>query len=72
MWYDKTNVVFYKDLHNNLPIYFEEMLSSLSFKKIDSIAFKSNSFDNINKKSAQYQKPKKPQEFFLSFTYEGA
>lgn len=63
---------FYKDLHNNLPIYFEEMLSSLSFKKIDSIAFKSNSFDNINKKSAQYQKPKKPQEFFLSFTYEGA
>lgn len=62
---------FYKELHNNLPLFFEEMLSELNFFKEDSIAFKSNSFNNINPKSAKYKKSKKPQEFYLSFKYNG-
>lgn len=58
---------FYKNLHNNLPVFFEEMLSDFGFIKINDMSFKSNSFDNINPKSLKYQKKQKTREFFLSF-----
>lgn len=62
---------FYKELHNNLPLFFEEMLASLNFRKTDIASFKSNSFDNINPRSAKYVKKQKTQEFFINFYYEG-
>lgn len=62
---------FYKELHNDLATFFEEMLLSLNFIKTDSISFKSNSLNNINPKSIKYQKQKKPVESFLKFHYTG-
>ena len=62
---------FYKDIHNNLPLFFEEMLVGLNFKKTDIVSFKSNSFDNINPRSAKYVKKQKTREFFINFHYEG-
>lgn len=58
---------FYKDLHIDLPIFFEEMLLNFDFIKTKDTSFKSNSFDNINPKSAKYHKKQKSREFFLNF-----
>lgn len=58
---------YYKDLHNNLPLFIAEMATNVGLKLEDRVDFKARSLSNINSKSLNYRSRRPIHESVLHF-----
>jgi len=58
---------YYKDLHNNLPLFISEMATNVGLKLEGRVDFKARSLSNINSKSLNYRSRKPIHESVLHF-----
>lgn len=58
---------YYKQLHNNLPAFFDDMFENLGFEIVDNIEFKTNSFNNLKNKVENNINKSAPVEHFLTY-----
>lgn len=62
---------YYKEIHNNVPRFFDDMFESLGFKIIDDIRFKTNSLNNLSNKVEKSTCKVFPVEHFLTYKKVG-
>ena len=58
---------YYKDLHNDLPLFIAEMATNIGLKLEERVDFKARSLSNINSKSLNYRSIKPIYESVLHF-----
>lgn len=58
---------YYKQLHNNLPVFFDDMFENLGFEPVNTIKFKTNSFNNLKIKKEISINNNSPVEHFLTY-----